>query len=176
MARASVRGGGVEVEGLAESIRALRKFSKEAGREAVDIFRDEAKEVQKKAKRRVRGSHPSAPSSTSWIGRSATGKGAGVKLTAKGGDYRAHATEWGRHLHQYKPWNRTDIWRIPQRLMRVRTFNDWSGNQFDVKGSGPGYVIQPTIRQHLPGMEERVADRLSKLLRRILDREGVPRG
>jgi hypothetical protein len=61
--------------------------------------------------------------------------------------------------------------------MRRRTFRPWQGNQFDVKGGGgPGYVIQPAIRRHLPGMEDRVADRLQKLLSRELDKAGVRRG
>ena len=170
----STRQTGVQVEGLDESIRALGKWSKESKREAVDIFRDEAKAVQSKAKARAKA-HPAAPGSTAWIGRSATGKGAGVKLIARKGDSRAHATEWGMHRWQHRTWQGR-VRGTVQRVMKRRTFQSWRGNAFDVKGSGPGYVIQPTIRAHLPGMEKRVADRLQKLLIRELNRAGVPRG
>ena len=174
MARAQVRGGHIEVVGLAETVRALGKFSKETRAEAIDIFRDEAKTVQATAKARAQA-HPASPSSTSWIGRSATGTGAGVKLIAAKGDHRAHASEWGMHRWQIRSWSGR-IRGYVQSAMRRRTFRPWSGNHFDVKGSsGPGYVIQPAIRQHLPGMEERVADRLSKLLTKTLDKAGVPK-
>lgn len=171
----SLRGGGIEVDGLAESIRALSKWDKEVRREAVEIFRDEAKTVQAAAKANAKA-HPASPSSTSWIGRSATGQGAGVKLIAAKGNSRGHATEWGMAGWQYRNWQGR-IRRTVQYAMRRRTFLPWKGNQFDVRGGGgPGYVIQPAIRRHLPGMEERVADKLQALLRRELDRAGVPRG
>jgi hypothetical protein len=159
---------GVEVVGLDESIRAIRKFDKKAGAEAVAIFREEAAAVQASARARA-AAHPAAPSARGWIGRSATSKGAGVKLIARRG--RAHATEWGMHRHEL--WGRGFL----QRLMQRRTFRPWSGNAFKVTGGGgPGYVIQPAIRDHLPGMAPRVAGKLTLLLRKLLDAEGVPRG
>ena len=170
-----VRGGHIEVEGLAETIRALSRWDKAARKEAVEVFRDEAKTVQASAKANARA-HPASPSSGSWIGRSATGQGAGVKLIAKKGNYRAHASEWGMYRWQMRTWSGR-IRGYVQSAMKRRTFRPWSGNQFDVKGSsGPGFVIQPAIRKHLPGMEKRVADRLSKILSRELDKAGVPRG
>lgn len=171
-----VIGGGVEVEGLKESIRALSRWDKGARSEAVDVFRDEAKAVQSKAKARARDSAASS-SSTSWIGRSATGSGAGVKLIGAKGDSRGWATEWGMHAWHIRPWGKSTTRGYVQTAMRRRTFKPYKGVVFDVKGmSGPGYVIQATLRRHLPGMEERVADKLQALLRRELDKAGVPRG
>ena len=169
------RGGHIEVEGLAETIKALRKFDREVGKEAVNIFRDEAKTVQAQAKANAKA-HPASPSSSSWIGRSATGTGAGVKLIGTKGGGRAHATEWGMHRWHIREWGASTARGYIQSAMRRRTFKAWGGNQFDVKGgSGPGYVIQPAIRRHLPGMEQRVADRLQELLVRALNQAGVPR-
>ena len=169
------RGGHIEVDGLEETIKALRKFDKEVGKEAVEIFRVEAKTVQATAKANARA-HPASPSSGSWIGRSATAKGAGVKLIAAKGDYRAHASEWGMHRWQIREWG-GKVRGYVQSAMRRRTFRPWTGNTFDVRGGGgPGYVIQPAIRQHLPGMEERVAAGLMKILNRALDQAGVRRG
>jgi hypothetical protein len=175
MARADVRGGGIQVEGLSETIRALGKWDKAARKEAVEIFRDEAKAVQSAAKARAPSSHPGAPSNTAWIGRSATGTGAGVSLLgAKNG--RAAATEWGMHTWHI-PRKRGGSTGYVQSALRRRIFKPWVGNQFDVKGgTGPGYVIQTTIRRHLPGMEDRVADKLQALLVRELNKAGVPRG
>lgn len=170
----STRKTGIQVEGLDETIKALGKFSKEFRGEAVEIFRDEAKTVQGKAKARAQA-HPSAPRNTAWIGRSATSKGAGVKLKASHGKGLGMATEWGMHKFQYRTWSGS-IRRTVQRAMSRRTFRPWKGNNFKVKGNVPGYVIQPAIRDHLPGMEKRVADRLQRLLTKALDRAGVRRG
>ena len=164
-------GGGIEVDGLAESIRAISRWDKEVRKEAVEIFRDEAKIVQAKAKANARA-HPAAPSSSAWIGRSATGKGAGVTLLPNKGDSRAYATEFGMHKWQYRDWH-GKVWGTVQGAMRRRTFSRYVGM---TGGLGPGYVIQPAIRAHLPGMEKRVADRLSALLTRELNKAGVPRG
>ncbi len=164
------RGTGIKVEGLDETIRALGKFSKEFRGEAVQIFRDEAKVVQLRAKANA-SVHPASPRNKAWIGRSATSKGAGVKLKAFHGRGLGLASEWG--MHTWQLWGR----RTVQSAMSRRTFKPWGGTRFDVGGkSGPGYVIQPAIRAHLPGMEKRVADRLSRLLTKALDRAGVRRG
>ena len=168
------RSTGVQVKGLDESIKALGRYSKEVRGEAVDIFRDEAKAVQGKAQARA-AAHPSAPRNKAWIGRSATAKGAGVKLKASHGKGLATATEWGMHKFQHRTWSGS-IKGTVQSAMKRRTFRPWKGNNFKVTGNVPGYVIQPAIRDHLPGMEKRVADKLSALLTRTLDRAGVPRG
>jgi hypothetical protein len=175
VAKTQVRGGHIEVDGLAETIRALSKWDKAVRKEAVDIFRDEAKTVQATAKRNAQSGAASS-SSASWIGRSATGQGAGVKLIAAKGNSRGYASEWGMHRWHIREWQGR-VRGYVQRAMRRRTFRPWQGNQFDVKGGGgPGYVFQPAIRRHLPGMEDRVADRLQKLLSRELDKAGVRRG
>jgi hypothetical protein len=99
-----------------------------------------------------------------------------VKLIAAKGSHRGYASEWGMHKWQIRNW-RGQMRGYVQRAMKRRTFKPWGGSHFDVKGgAGPGYVIQPAIRYHLPGMEERVAERLQALLRRELDKAGVKRG
>ena len=149
MAKTRVVGGGVEVEGLAESIRAISRWDKAVRKEAVEIFRDEAKIVQARAKSNAQR-HYAAPSNTAWIGRSATGKGAGVKLRAAPSDGRGYATEFGMDSWQYRNWQ-GDIKGTVQHAMRHRTFNPFVGI---TGGVGPGYVIQPAIKAHLPGMEK----------------------
>ena len=171
MAKTRTVGGGVEVDGLAESIRAISRWDKAVRKEAVEIFRDEAKIVQAKAKANARA-HPASSSATSWIGRSATGQGAGVKLIAHKGGGRGYATEFGMHKWHYRDWH-GNVQNTIQSAMRGRTFDRFVGI---TGGVGPGYVIQPAIRAHLPGMEKRVANKLSALLTRELNRAGVPHG
>ena len=164
MARTQTRtGAGVEVIGLKETVRALGRFRREAGREAVAIFRTEAKKVQARARSHAQAAGPAATGRASWVGRSATQRGAGVRLNARTG--RAHQAEWG--MHRWQIWGRGTT----QTAMSRRTLQPWRGNQFDVRGgSGPGYVIQPAIRAHLPGMERRVARQMSALLTRLQSR------
>ena len=166
--------GGIEVEGLSETIRALGRYDKKVRAEAVDIFRDEAKAVQAAAKAIARQA-PSATKSVAWIGRSATGQGAGIKLNA-GKNPRAWATEFGMSKWHQRTWGGTVRGWVQSALSR-RTFQPFKGVSFDVSGgSGPGYVIQHTIRRMLPGMEQRVANRMSALLSRELDKARVRRG
>ncbi len=172
--RATAADGGIVVDGLAETIKALRKFDKEVGKEAVDIFRDEAKTVQNLAKRLATRA-PAASSATGWIGRSATAKGAGVKLNA-GKNPRAWATEWGMESWQYNDWGGHQRATV-QKGMERRTFLPWRGSKFTVRpGPGPGHAIQQALRNLLPGMEERVAKQLQALLVKTLNKAGVPRG
>ncbi len=170
---AAPRHGEIRVEGLAETIKALRKFDREVGKEAVDIFRDEAKLVQKTAKS-IATKAPAATHNTGWIGRSATGKSAGVSMLPHK-NARAYATEWGMEQWQYRDWSGKQRGTV-QKAMKRRTFKSWRGNKFTVRpGPGPGHVIQQSIRNHLPGMEKRVAKRLHALLNKQLDRAGVKR-
>jgi len=171
MAKTRTVGGGIEVEGLAETIRAIGRWDKAVRKEAVDIFRDESKIVQARAQANSRA-HYAAPSNNAWIGRSATGQGAGVKLRAAQGSGRGYATEFGMHKWQYRTWGNT-IRGTVQSAMRHRTFKPFLGI---TGGLGPGYVIQPAIKAHLPGMDKRVADKLHALLNRELNKAGVPRG
>jgi len=170
-ARTTVKGGAVRVDGLAESMRALNKFSPALRKEAVNIFRAEAITVQAKAKANAQA-HPASSRRTGWIGRSATNLGAGIKLNpnAKGGGSRAYATEFGMDSWQYRNWQ-DKMKGTVQKAMKSRTFYPFVGVS---KGLGPGYVIQPAIRAHLPGMSERVTKRLHALLNRELDKAGVP--
>jgi len=69
--------GGIEVDGLAETINALGKLDKQYKKEAVGIFREVATDVQKRSQAKI-GRVGRYPTRQGIIGRSATSTGAGV--------------------------------------------------------------------------------------------------
>ena len=155
--------GGVEVDGLAEAINALGRIDKQIKKEAVDVMRDAAKDVQARAQGRI-GNHPSyrMPRNKGMIGRSATSTGAGVKLRASRYPW-ALAGEYGEVVaNVYGP-------RRPQSSFRRRTAAPHrpptSTDMFKNKG---GYWIQPTIRKEGPVIINEAQKRMFKLFKRHL--------
>lgn len=161
--------GGLEVDGLAQAVRALNRVSPELRKEAVDIFRDEAKMVQAKAQARI-GRVGRYPKTKGMIGRSATGAGAGVKLRASKYPWALQA-EYGEKVgHVYgHPYGQVAFRRRTAAPFKPPTSSDMGRN----KG---GYMIQPVIRQQLPFIAKRAGDRMLKLMDKALRRAGVPRG
>lgn len=159
---------GLEVDGLRESLLALNRYSKEVGKEARGELREGAKTIQTAAKRVDSGS-PAESGRKTWIGRSVTSKGAAVTLRASAFP-RALSTEFGAHTHDVYGQKR------PAVFMKRRAFRKWSGNRADLdRRSGDGYVIQPTIRRLLPRVTRDIAEALSKLLDRELNKAKVPK-
>lgn len=162
--------GGVEVDGLAEAVRALGKLDGgEYKKEAVAIFREAAKDVQGRSQRLI-GNVGRYPARRGMIGRSATSTGAGVKLRARkypwalGAEYgEVVADVYGREQAQ------TDFKR--------RTMGEWkpptSTDMFKNRG---GYMIQPVLRARLPKIKETLAEDMTKLIDRAMRKAGVPDG
>ena len=169
MARARRIGGGVEVDGLAESIRALKRLDPQYRREAVDVMRDAAKDVQKVAQGNLGAGGGRYPKRRGMIGRSATGTGAGVKLKARRYPWALGAEFGEKTAHVYgRP--------VRQSAMRSRTmatFNPGGGNLATNTG---GYLIQPAIRSRLPHWNREAARRINEIIKRALRAAGVPRG
>ena len=154
--------GGVEVDGLAEAINALGKIDKALKREAVDVMRDAAKEVQKIAQGNIGKGLYRGPTQKGMIGRSATSTGAGVKLRAVKFPWALKA-EYGEktgHVHGH-----------PTRQVRFdrRTANPFnpptSTNLFKNRG---GYLIQPAIRKAGPRITRDAQSKLFKLFKKHL--------
>lgn len=161
--------GGVEVDGLSESIRALGRLDGEYRKEAVAVFRDAAKDVQRRAQKAV-GAVGRYPARKGMIGRSATTTGAGVKLRASKYPW-AYGAEFGEVV--------ADVYGEPvgQSRMRRRTMGQFkpptSPDMF--KNTG-GYMIQPVLRARLPKIEEQVSEDLTRLIDKALRKAGVPDG
>lgn len=177
-ARQKVANVGVEVDGLAESMRALAKVDKALRKEATDAIRDHTKPIAIRARKNAARTAPGVPKGTTrWIGHSViAGKGAAIVLKVAGaGDddprNRAIASEfgessqkvgWGKRSNpNYKPKFR------PQRTLKRRVFNPHRKK---------GYIIQPTIKRMLPETLDGIADDLAKVYSKALTRAGVPRG
>jgi len=161
--------GGVEVDGLAESLRALRRLDGKYQKQAVQSFRDAATDVQKRAQALI-GKVGRYPSRKGIIGRSATSTGAGVTLRATKYPW-AYGAEFGEVV--------ADVYGRPvkQAKMKRRTMGVWrpptSQDLFKNRG---GYMIQPVLRARLPKIEKQVAADIDKIMNRALRQAGVPRG
>lgn len=168
------RRGGVEVDGLAESINALGRLDGKFKKEAVGIFRYEAKKVQGRSQKMI-GRYGRYPKTKGMIGRSATSTGAGVKLRASKYPW-ALGAEYGERV-AHIPINRNgspDFSLRNQSVFKARTQAQFrpptSSDMFKNKG---GYMIQPTIRAALPGIQENVEQQLSMLIQNAMRQAGV---
>ena len=164
---------GTSVDGLTEAVKAMGKFSKAAGNEARSVMRVGAREIATLSKRRV-GRRPgggSYPRRSGMIGYSATGKGAAVKL--KGANPR-YPMAWGAEYGAKRAWVFGRV--TTQGKLRRRQYPVWRGNQFVTRGrSGPGWIIQPTIRENMDRVVADIADGLDLLLNAEMNKAGVPR-
>ena len=161
--------GGVEVDGLAESIKALNKLDGEYKKEAVAVFREAAIDVQKRAQARI-GAVGRYPGRKGMIGRSATSTGAGVKLRASKYPW-AYGAEFGEVV--------ADVYGNPvgQRRFKRRTFGQFKPpTTSDMFTNTGGYMIQPVLRARLPHIEKQVSEDLTKLIDKAMRQAGVPRG
>lgn len=151
---------GVHVDGLSQALRGLTKVDKEAGTAARDLVRAAAKDIQTRAQAKM-GRRPgggSYPRRAGMIGRSASNKGGGISL--KGGRY---PWAWGAEFGARRAWiyGRGNI----QTNLKRRQFPIWRGNQFVIRGrGGPGWIIQPTIRENLDRVLADISEGLEALI------------
>lgn len=177
MANADFKGTGVKVDGLAESIKALAKVDKKYRKEAVEVFRDAAKSVQQESQKAI-GRVGRYPKRRGMIGRSATGKGAGVTLNANKYPW-ALGAEYGEQVANVPRKYRggrggTQEW--PQTALKRRTFGIWRPpTSVDMFVNRGGYMIQPVLRRRLPAIENDVATKLNVITNKALRSAGVPR-
>ena len=163
--------GGLEVDGLAQSIRALKRVDPLLAKEAVNVFRDTSKDVQKRAQASI-GRHPRYRMGTQkgMIGRSATSTGGGVKLRASKYPW-AYAAEYGENVaNVFGP-------KMPQSIFARRTAAPYkpptSSNMAQNQG---GYLIQPAIRKRMPHIERQLSKGLTLVFDKALRKAGVPDG
>lgn len=167
----------LEAKDLSSALRALGRVDKEARKEAVGVLRDESKRVQGLSQSRL-SSRPGGgtyPVRRGMIGRFANSKGAGITLRGR------YPWSWAAEFGSRRGWTprRTGGIRVhkSQARWRRRQFPVWRGNQFVVRGaSGPGWIIQPTIRKQLPKITENLEQGLVDVFTRAMNREGVGRG
>ena len=163
--------GGLQVDGLEDAIKALKKLGPQYRKEAVNVIRDVTKDIQKRSQNRI-GNHPNYRLKTnrSMIGRSATGKGGGVKLRASKYPW-AYAGEYGEHVASVFGRNRR------QSSFRRRTAAPYKPpTTTDMSKNKGGYWIQPTIRKRFPHIMREFDTEFVKLIDKAMRTAGVPRG
>jgi len=167
--------GGLEVDGLAEWITALKKVDKKYHKEAVQVFRDAATDIQKRAQLSI-GRVGRYPNGKGMIGRSATSTGAGVKLRAAKYPW-ADPAEMGDGvgtIPQYDGPGKGHSEGRAQHSFKRRTFGQLrQPTSPDMMKNRGGYMIQPAIRARLPKWEKEAGERLLEITGRAMRSQGV---
>lgn len=178
----------IDVDGLTESFKFLGRVDKELRKEAVNIIKKNTLKVKTEAQVKYlsggagvsRSGYPNA-TKTGIIHR-ASGKGASIGINrASARNPAIFPAEFGADMAMLpvfrgkgKPGGRR--W-VHQGRMRRRTFPIWRGNQFKPRGrSGPGWIVQPTIRRRLPKFDKQLAEDLMPVFDKAARRAGIPRG
>ncbi len=160
-----VVGGALAIEGLAESIRGLKKVDAEIPKLIVKITREKAKNpVAATARRKWSAQNINPGKANKAITASGTLAGAAINLRVSAVPTAA-AVEYGAHIHYVfgRP--------VPASELSRRVFKPWRGNQFTVSpGSSTGYVVQDAIRETLPRVEKAWLDEVIKAIDTAVER------
>jgi len=169
MAGTTQKRGGLEVDGLTEAINALGKLDKQYKKEAIQVFREAATDIQHRSQSKI-GRVGRYPQKKGMIGRSATSTGAAVKLRASKYPW-AYGAEYGEVIASVygRPDAQSDFKRRTFGVFKPPTSTDMFKNR-------GGYMIQPTLRARLPKVLDKASKDMTKLIDKQLRRSGVPRG
>ena len=175
----------MNVDGLTESIRFLGKVDKELRKEAVIIIRKNTLKVKAEAQAKYQSApgvqRKGYPGGKTAIVHRASGKGAAVGINRSNRNAAIFPAEFGAFSQFVPKYGGPGVkgrgrW-MPQNAMRKRTFPVWRGNQFVPRGrSGPGWIVQPTIRKWMPKFDKQLAEDLMPVFNKAARRAGVPRG
>ncbi len=164
-AKTFVVGGALAVEGLAESIKGLKRVDTEIPKLIVKITREGAKNpVALRARKKWAAQRIQPSKANKAITASGTTRGAAIKLRVSAVPSAA-GVEFGAHIHHVfgRP--------VPQSQLKRRVFLPWRGNQFTVApGASTGYVVQDAIRETLPIIERRWLDEVIKAIDKAVER------
>lgn len=143
-----------EVEGFSQMSKALKKTS--LGGDVRKALKDTSNVVVNEARSRLQ-SDAVGPSrrSAAMYSASATQRGASVKMNP------------GSRF----PW----AWGLEFGSKRYRQFEPWRGNQWVRIGDGPGYYLQPAIREKKDEAIRLLDQRLSLLFDHLPDANSVSR-
>lgn len=173
---------GIELEGYDGAIRALNRYSKEAGKVAKGSMREHAKPILRRARALLgssKGTHQKIKSTV--VALSVTNRGVALKLKGSASPL-AWAAEFGMKSGGMVP-RRTGSGRgyatryarpyggAGESFLAYRGFyggrEPWRGDK--------GFVMGRAIREGLPKFEDAVADDLDDLIDALMTKEGVPR-
>ena len=164
-AKTVVVGGALAIDGLAESIKGLKRVDAEIPKLIVKITRESAKNpVAARARKKWAAQNIQPGKANKAITASGTTQGAAINLRASAVPTAA-AVEFGTHIHFVfgRP--------IPARELTRRVFQPWKGNAFTVApGSSTGYVVQDAIRETLPIVERRWLNEVIEAIDKAVER------
>jgi len=170
MASFVVKGVGLQVDGLTESLKALSSISNTAGRTARDSMRAGAKLIQKDAQANIgNNQNYTMPTRRGMISRSVTKDGAGIKLRrskypwAGGGEYGAV------FARVHGPW------RYERAFKRSLYAGHKPPTNPDLFINRGGYWIQPAIQRNGRAVNRQINKDMSKLFIEHLKPERVRR-
>jgi len=174
----------IEVDGLAETLKLLRRVDKDLRKEANAVLKEHVMIVKRKSQARIQHTpgvrRNGYPISKGAIVHRASSMKAGVginRASRTGRNAAIFPAEFGAYT-QFVPWGGKHRGRhMSQNAMRRRTFPVWRGNQFKPRGaSGPGWIVMPIIRTEVPKLEHSLIIDLRVVFDKAARRAGVPRG
>ena len=160
-------GGGVQVEGLRETLAALKRVDREFGKEANKHFRTAAIDIKNHARRRAPGGSRMGLSRRVFGHRGSGGAAVVLKATL---DPRANAAEFGEdvaHVPRRGKANAGYAVPVDQATMRRRTARPHRPpTSTDMRKNRGGYMVQPALRVRLPYWDREIAKQLTLLIQR----------
>ena len=176
---------GVEVDGLKESYRFLGKVDKALKKEAVLILKEHTVRIKAEAQAKMntgpgtRGGRKMTKGAI--IHRASATKGASVGIN-RGSKSKRNAqifpAEFGTFTGMIPSGpDNSESKSHPQHSFRRRSFPIWRGNQFVSRGrSGPGWIVQPTIRRNMDRFSKDLTESLEDVFDRAAKKAGLQRG
>lgn len=182
MARTTADGFSIELEGLDDAIKAIRRFDREAAKEVTRAIRFHAKPILKQARAFVaasRGTHKRIKSTA--VALSVTSRGAALKLRPS-----VSPLIWAADLGMIAGG------MVPRRTAKGRGVGTrydrpygGQGESFQNRYRGfygtsitkgrTGEIMGEAVRRGIVKFERRIANDLDDLLDEIMNRAGVPR-
>ena len=179
---------GFEVKGLSESIKLLGKVDKELRKEAGLVVRKAAKQLQTESRARMKTApgvrRSGYPLPMGAITRRSTATKGTIGINTARYPIVGPA-EWGWSA-QFIPYRgKGNGGRfVPQHSMKRRTFPIARTGRFKFPKyaqrlaalSGPGWVVQPVLRQRLGMVQKQINDDMFAVFAASARKAGVPRG
>lgn len=162
--------GGLEIEGVSESISALRKADAAASNEVRRIMRAETNDIRDQSRRRMMrrpfgGTYSRKPAQI----RSVTNqRDASLKLMRSLYNHTAVGAELGSYVSQV--FGRG----FPNKAISRPHFAQYKGFPAKLDKGSSGTAMLPTIRKELPAWERNTVNGALLVVTKLLKAEGVP--
>ncbi len=169
----NVTTGGLRIDGLDESVRALVRLNPQFKKEAFDTLVDGAKKLQRASQAKIGAGGYRMRRNRSMIGRTQ----ATIRLNASKYPWALQA-EFGEkwaNIPVYRGTGRRGGTRFkPQSSFRRRTAAPYKKpTSSDPTKNRGGYMIQPSLRKLVPKLQKEAGVRITKLVQSEMRKAGV---